>query len=140
MRVYGLDRIIDLKITDKKFKMPKDFDVDRLFATSFGIYIPEAKAQTIVFRTTATEAKFVRDLPIHKSQRELGKSEVRRQVPEEDANSRNVYFEIFVCPNESLIMEFCKHGARLEIIAPDAVREAVAAELRRAALQYYEQQ
>ena len=140
MRVYGLDRIMELEITDKKFRMPKDFDVDRLFATSFGIYIPENKGQTIVFRTTAKEANFLRDLPIHESQRELTKSEVRRLVPEEDANSRNVYFEIFVCPNEALIMEFCKHGARLEIVAPDTVREAVASELRRAALQYYEQE
>lgn len=140
MRVYGLDRIMDLEITDKTFRMPKDFDVDRLFATSFGIYIPEAKAQTIVFRTTATEAKFVKDLPIHKSQRELNKSEVRRQVPEEDANSRNVYFEIFVCPNEALIMEFCKHGSRLEVMSPATVREAVATELRRAAVQYHDQQ
>ena len=131
---------MNLEITDKTFRMPKDFDVDRLFATSFGIYIPEAKGQTIVFRTTATEAKFIKDLPIHKSQRELSKSEVRRLVPDEDANSRNVYFEIFVCTNEALIMEFCKHGSRLEVMSPATVREAVATELRRAAVQYHDQQ
>ena len=59
MRVYGLDRIMDLEITGRQFKMPKDFDVDRLFATSFGIYIPESKGQTIIFRTTAKEANFL---------------------------------------------------------------------------------
>ena len=126
MRVYGLDRIKSLDITGRKFKMPKDFDVDRLFATSFGIYIPEegSKAQTITFRTTRKEANFVRDLPIHESQRELR------------TEGEWVYFEIFVCPNESLILEFCRHGARLEVMEPAAVRNTVAEEFKKAATLY----
>ena len=135
MRVYGLDRIMDLEITGRKFRMPKDFDVDRIFATSFGIYIPEEKGQTVVFRTTRKEANFLRDLPIHESQKELTAREARKHVPAE-AGDESVYFEIFVCPNDALILEFCKHGGRLEVIAPASVREAVASELRKAAEQY----
>ena len=123
VRVYGLDRIKCLDITGNTFKMPKNFDVDEKFATSFGIYIPEGKGQTIVFRTTQKEANFLRDLPIHSSQKEISSDE-------------HVYFEIFVCPNEALIMEFCKHGARLEVMSPEIVREAVAAELKKAADMY----
>ena len=133
IRVYGLDRIKNLEISDRKFKMPKSFDVDELFATSFGIYIPEDKGQTIVFRTTQKEANFLRDLPIHSSQREMEPKDVRRLFPETTPISEDVFFEIFVCPNDALIMEFCKHGARLEVMAPEAVREAVAAELKKAA-------
>lgn len=135
MRVYGLDRIRSLEITDERFRMPKNFDVDALFATSFGIYIPEENGQTIVFRTTQKEANFLRDLPLHSSQRELTAAQVRRLAPEYAGDGR-VYFEIFVCPNEALTMEFCKHGARLEVLSPATVREAVAAELRKAAEQY----
>ena len=135
MRVYGLDRIRSLEITDERFRMPKNFDVDALFATSFGIYIPEEKGQTIVFRTTQKEANFLRDLPLHSSQRELTAAQVRRLAPEYARDGR-VYFEIFVCPNEALTMEFCKHGARLEVLSPATVREAVAAELRKAAEAY----
>ena len=135
LRVYGLDRIKSLEITDERFRMPKNFDVDELFATSFGIYIPEEKGQTIVFRTTQKEANFMRDLPLHSSQKELTTAQVRRIAPEYAGDGR-VYFEIFVCPNEALIMEFCKHGARLEVMSPLAVREAVAAELRSAAEAY----
>lgn len=126
MRVYGLDRIKEMEVTGDTFRMPKDFDVDSLFSTSFGIYIPEERAQTIVFRATEKEANFLRDLPIHESQRELSSSE-------------GVLFEIFVCPNDALIMEFCKHGGRLEVLSPASVREAVAAELRKAADQYGDQ-
>lgn len=135
LRVYGLDRIKSLEITDERFRMPKNFDVDELFATSFGIYIPEEKGQTIIFRTTQKEANFMRDLPLHSSQKELTTAQARRLAPEYTGDGR-VYFEIFVCPNEALIMEFCKHGARLEVMSPLAVREAVAAELRKAAEQY----
>ena len=135
MRVYGLDRIRSLEITDERFRMPKGFDVDELFATSFGIYIPEDKGHTIVFRTTQKEANFLRDLPLHSSQRELTAAQVRRLAPEYAGDGR-VYFEIFVCPNEALTMEFCKHGARLEVLSPATVREAVAAELRKAAEAY----
>ena len=136
MRVYGLDRIQSLDLTGRTFRMPKNFDVDALFATSFGIYIPDGKGQTIIFRTTDKEAHFLRDLPIHSSQKELNLRELRKALPEYEANGSNVFFEIFVCPNDALIMEFCKHGGRLEVLSPATVRESVASELRKAAQQY----
>ena len=124
LRVYGLDRITSLDITGKTFKMPKRFDVDELFATSFGIYLPEGKAQTITFRTSENEARFLRDLPLHRSQEEKGK------------DGDMVVFSIFVCPDRNLIMEFCRYGNRIEVISPADVRSAVAEELRAAAQIY----
>lgn len=121
LRVYGLDRILSMEVTARKFRMPRRFDVDELFATSFGIYIPEGPGQTIRFRTSPTEARYLRDLPVHSSQNETA------------ADEEHVTFEIFVCPNKALIMEFCKYGSRLEVLSPAPVREAVAAELRKAA-------
>ena len=122
LRVYGLDRIMGLESIDGKFKMPSGFDVDELFATSFGTYIPEGKAEFITFRTTAKEARFLRDLPLHASQEEL-----------KGSDKDHITFSIFVCPNESLIMEFCKLGSRLEVLSPESVRQEVAEQLRAAA-------
>lgn len=124
LRVYGLDRIIHLEISDKSFRMPGHFDVDELFSTSFGIYIPEEKGRTITFRATPTDARFLRDLPIHASQKETAS----------DADS--VTFSIFVCPNKALIMEFCKYGSGIEIKSPADIREKVAEEHRKAAQKY----
>ena len=104
--------------------MPKDFDVDSFFATSFGIYIPDSPGQTITFRTSHTEARFLRDLPIHKSQEEIASDE------------NSVTFSIFVSPNKALIMEFCKYGSGLEVLSPESVRSQVSAELARAAELY----
>lgn len=124
LRVYGLDRIVSLEITDRTFKMPDSFDIDELFATSFGIYLPEGPGKTITFRTSLTEARYLRDLPLHESQKEI------------KADGNSVTFSIFVHPNKALIMELCKHGSALEVLTPAEVRDAVAAELRKAADMY----
>ena len=124
LRVYGLDRVKSMKVTGKKFKMKSGFDVDELFATSFGIYLPGGKGQIITFRCSEREAKFLRDLPLHSSQEEVRK----------DGDS--VIFSIFVCPDKNLIMEVCKHGSRIEILSPAEVRNAVKEELAKALAQY----
>lgn len=124
LRVYGLDRITKLESTENKFRMPKNFDVDELFSTSFGIYLPEGKARTITFRTSESEAYFLRDLPLHRSQQEIKKE------------GEKVTFSIFVCPDRNLIMEFCKYGSRIEVLTPEDVRADVAEEIRKAANQY----
>ena len=124
LRVYGLDRIHELEITSDSFKMPKSFDVDELFSTSFGIYIPEEKGRTITFRTSHTDARFLRDLPIHSSQKEIS------------SDKDSVTFSIFVCPNKALIMEFCKYGSGLEVLSPADVRDNVAQEHKKAAEKY----
>jgi len=41
IRVYALDRVESMVISDKTFKLPVNFDVDVLFANSFGIYLPK---------------------------------------------------------------------------------------------------
>ena len=136
LRVYGLDRIQEMDVTDITFRMEMDFDVEELFATSFGIYIPQEKGKTIIFKTTRKEANFLRDLPIHKSQKELNLKDIRKYFPNFNPTEDNVYFEIFVCIDDALIMEFCKHGGRLEVLTPDSVRKAVAEELVKAAALY----
>lgn len=133
MRVYGLDRIISMELTDRKFSMPEGFDVDALFATSFGIYLTDGRGETIRFRVHETEARYLRDLPVHPSQKEVAPHRSGRLGSDEDGS---VTFEIFACPNTALIMEFCKYGSRLEVLSPTHVRDAVASELHRAAAFY----
>ena len=128
LRVYGLDRIQSIRITDSTFKMPKGFDVDEIFATSFGIYLPDGKGQKVTFRTSTKEAQYIRDLPLHSSQQE------------EINDGENVTFSIFVCTKDSkgrfyndLIMELCRYGNRIEVLSPADIRAAVADELKKAA-------
>ena len=127
LRVYAMDRIISLAPTGEKFKMPKGFQVDDLFESSYGIYLPEdEKPMLVKLRTTPREAAYLKDLPLHPSQVFLGE--------EKDGHS---LFALRVIPNPNFIMELLKHGNRLEVLEPDALRKHVAQELRNA-LKIYE--
>jgi hypothetical protein len=133
LRVYGLDRVTSLEITDTTFAMEKDFDIDALFATSFGIYLPDGHGQKITFRTSHQEASYLRDLPIHETQ------------AEESSDEGGVTFSIFVSPANSkgelykdIIMEFCKYGSRLEVLSPEIVRNGVRDELAKTLSLYSE--
>ena len=134
LRVYGLDRVTSLEITDRTFAMEKEFDIDELFATSFGIYLPYGHGQKITFRTSQQEASYLRDLPIHSSQ------------TEESSDEDGVTFSIFVCPADSkgeiykdIIMEFCKYGSRLEVLSPESVRNEIREEISRTLKLYSEE-
>lgn len=124
LRVYGLDRVKRLDETGNTFRMDRKFSIDELFARSFGIYLPDGPGQTITFRTDETDARYLRDLPVHPSQTEIERRE------------GSVTFSIFVCPNKALIMEFCKYGSSIEVLSPESVREEVASELDKAARLY----
>ena len=131
LRVYGLDRVLSLEATDNVFKMPKAFDIDEMFATSFGIYLPDGRGQKITFRTNHREANYLRDLPLHSSQQE------------ESSDADGVTFSIFVCPCDAkgefykdIIMEFCRYGSRIEVLSPAELRNAVAEELKSACGKY----
>ena len=124
LRVYGLDRVRGLEVSDRSFVMPEEFDVNELFATSFGIYLPEGKGKTVRFRAGIAEAEYIRDLPLHASQ------------VEEKCEDGYVTFSIFVCPDRNLVMEFCKYGSRIEVLSPKEVRDAVAEEFSKASRLY----
>ena len=126
-RVYGLDRILGMKESGKTFKMPKDFDVDSLFYNSFGVFFPKEgqRSVTVRFRATESEARYLRDLPLHRSQKEEG--------PAEDGGR---IFNIRVIPDENLLMEFCRLAGRVEVIEPEQVRSSVRDMLRKG-LDYY---
>lgn len=121
-RVYALDRILSIELTDQTFKMPPGYNVDEAFDTSFGIYLPEEgqKAERILFQATELEARYLRDLPLHHSQTEI----------------RPGIFQIRVLPTTDVIMEFCRLGDRVEVLEPAGVREQIKAAINKTINKY----
>lgn len=113
VRVYGLDRISGLELSENRFSVPQGFDVDELFATSYGVYMSDTPACEIVFRASAKDAEYLDDLPMHGTQKKLS----------EDGNG--TVFSIFVSPNTSLMMDFLSYGSRLEVLSPADIREKI---------------
>lgn len=121
MRVYGLDRIMSMELLQAQFQMPKDFDLDYLFSGSFGIFLPgDKKTVKVVYKAGERESRYLRDLPLHSSQKETSPG----------------MFEIRVVPDDNLIIELCHHGSRIEVIEPQEIRDRVAQEHRKAWEQY----
>lgn len=113
-RVYGMDRIVGLEPGDSRFAMPEDFDVDRLFETSFGVYLSDRQPEEIIFRASPKEARYLEDLPLHQSQKIIYRDE------------NSVTFSIFVSHNDSLTMELFRLGPRIEVIFPGHIRQEIA--------------
>lgn len=114
LRVYGLDRISSLTALDREFRMPSGFDVDELFAESFGMYLSEPdEVRTIVLRCDETQARFLRDLPVHPTQVETG------------TKDGMVEFAFRSAPNEALVMEMLKLCGKVEVVSPPELRERI---------------
>lgn len=72
LATFSFDRIMDLKLTDIKFKVQKDFDARSFFKDSFGVLVmEEVKVEKVIVRAFDNERFYLRDLPIHASQKEI---------------------------------------------------------------------
>ena len=122
LRTYAMDRVISLERNGKQFRMPIGFNVDELFEGSYGIYLPEDERPILIkLKATEREAAYLRDLPLHPSQMELDDG----------------IFVLRLIPNPNFIMELCKRGEGLTVLAPEQLRQEVKNRLKQA-IQAYE--
>lgn len=125
-RVYALDRISSLAVTGWTFRMPDDYEIDDLYAQTIGIYRnDDMEPESIYLKVTEHEANFLRDLPLHSSQMEIG--------PEGEGY---VKFRLRVIPNGDLIMELKRLCSEVEVLSPASLRNRIAHELQEAADKY----
>lgn len=122
LRTYAMDRIMSLERSGKSFRMPEGFNVDTLFESCYGIYLPDPGQEPVLVKIKATEREsaYLEDLPLHPSQMRL---------------PGNV-FAMSVIPNPGFIMELMSHGDRIEVLEPQSLRETVKEELHKAFKQY----
>ena len=74
--IFSLDRIESIEILQTKFTLDKNFDAEAYFNDCFGIMVVgNLKTERIVLRTYGLEPYYLRDLPIHHSQKEIKKTE-----------------------------------------------------------------
>ena len=112
LRIYALDRIQHLRITDQKFKMPKNFDAEAVFATAYGIVVDqEKKVERIEINVYNHQANYFRSLPLHPSQKEIETSE------------DGTVFEYHLQPTYDFIQELLLHGPDVEVIHPNSLRQ-----------------
>ena len=70
--VYSFDRIQKMTLTDVKFEVIDDFDAQAFFSECFGVIVGDGTvAERIKLRVYGKQRYFLRDLPLHHSQRAI---------------------------------------------------------------------
>jgi hypothetical protein len=124
IKTYSLDRMSDVIILDKKFKMPSNFVPDEFFADCYGITTNQDKAKRIVIKAESTQAKYLRALPLHPSQRE---EEVHDKYSIFSYTMRNTY---------DLRERLMSHGSSIEVLEPPELKAQIVDELRKSLENY----
>ena len=114
LRIYGLDRIEDLSMTDDTFRLPKDFSASDYFSNYYGIVTDKGmKPQHIVVRAYGSHIPYIKSLPLHHSQRLL------------EDNGEYADFEFFLTPTYDFVMRLLHVGAMMEVISPETLRKTM---------------
>jgi hypothetical protein len=119
LRIYSLDRIYNLRITETSFKLPKDFYPETIFDNAFGIILFDDIAPCIVqLKVFGKQRKYLQTLPLHHSQKE---SEVTDDYS---------VFSYFLSPTFDFMQEILSHGENIEVLTPDWFRENIIKSIR----------
>ncbi len=107
IRTYALDRIISIEKTDKHFSLPDNFNAENYFHNCYGIINNKnLKPEIIRLKVSAKQSNYVRDLPLHHSQKET------------ERNEEFSVYEYWLKPTYDLIQEIMKYGSQIEVLSP----------------------
>lgn len=116
VKIYGLDRVEDVEITDDTYKLPKDFDANEYFATAYGVVIGyKVKPERIVIRANENHKHYLKSLPLHFSQRLI-----------EDCGGY-ADFELYLSPTYDFVMKLLQYGSMIEVLSPPSLRKTMKA-------------
>lgn len=115
LRTLGLDRMNNVQITTTHFKMPDNFDAQKFFANTVGVFVSKDKPVTDVkIRAYGKQAEYIRSSPLHKSQ-----SEVKSKYGE----FAEFTYRVSITPE--LISQLLAMGENVEVLEPVELREGM---------------
>jgi len=112
--VYAFDRIVSIEILEQKFKIDEDFDAADYFSDSYGIVVGEnVEAERIVIRAFGYEPYYLRNLPLHHTQREI-------QSTDEYSD-----FELRLRPTSEFKAQLMSRGQWIEVLEPQSLADEI---------------
>ena len=114
IRIYALDRIQSLKVLDKKFKLPKDFDAYEYFDGFAGVIADKSvEVEKIVLKAHDYSAFYLESLPLHDSQKvvERGKDYIT--------------FEYYVRPTFDFVQNILDQAGQIEVLEPKSLQQEI---------------
>ena len=119
IRCYALDRMENVIISDKVFKMPKDLKPAEYFKDCFGIINNEdSEVQKVVLKIDAFQSNYIRNLPLHESQKEMKRTD------------EYSIFEYHLKPEFDFEQEIFSNMDTMEVLEPQRLREEITQRLK----------
>ena len=120
IRIYSLDRILDVQLTGEPFKYPDDFCPEVYFEGCFGVIRDdEIEVETVKLKVNADQSNYLRSLPLHHSQEEI------------ETNDEYSIFTLRVRPTFDFQQELLWNGDALEVMEPLWLRKEMAGKVKR---------
>lgn len=114
IRIYALDRIQNITITNTKFKLPKDFKADIYFENAFGIFVSsEIKPCVVKLKVFGNRVDYLKTLPLHHSQQEV------------ESNKEYTIFKYYIAPTSDFKKEILSYGNNIEVLTPENFRNEI---------------
>lgn len=114
LRLYSLDRIETVEISNTHFVLPDDFNAKDYFAEFFGIVLDESvPLQTIILRADKYHQNYMRTLPLHPTQREIF------------ACDDYADFELKLRPTYDFYMKLMSFGNMIKVLEPKNLQEEI---------------
>ncbi|MDR1980079.1 MAG: WYL domain-containing protein [Tannerellaceae bacterium] len=114
MKSYGLDRIINLEITDNKFTKDASVNLPEKFRDSFGIYSSdEYPVEDVILSFDAEDGHYLKSLPLHSSQ------EIIKDTDDE------FIVRLHLKITHDFVMEILSRSWSLKVIQPASLRQRI---------------
>jgi predicted DNA-binding transcriptional regulator YafY len=123
IRIFALDRIKDLELTDESFEIPEDFSLEDFMKASFGVF--RGKPVTVRVWFAPEIAGYVGERVWHENQVITSRGD------------GSIIFEAEVAGTEEIKFWVMRWGAKAVVLSPEALREEIREEARRS-LENYE--
>lgn len=121
----ALDRIVSLKVLEDKYVYDKDFDPSGWYRCCYGIVRDDdVQVEKVIIRAFGKEANYLRDLPLHHSQKEIAQGEGYSD------------FEMVLSPTADFWSPLMARGATIKVLQPQWLADEIKRLHLEAAKQY----
>lgn len=117
IKTYSLDRMSDCVVRQAQFKLPDGFVAKHFFDDNFGIMSSQGEPKTVLLRATVNQAKYLRALPLHRSQKEVS------------VHDDYSVFQYKLLLTYDFTKEIMSLGANVTVISPPELIAAIKQEL-----------
>lgn len=126
--VLAFDRIKELSLTEKKFSIDTGFNASHWFKECYGIFRDtDTPQQTVRFRAYGNEVFYVRDLPLHFSQKEV------------ETTAEWSDFELNLRPTKDFFSPILSRGSLIKVLEPQWLADEIRSQHEAAAKLYDEE-